>query len=186
MVTDGGHGFAGKRLDAGGIDTGTLEHGFVGPTGMVVPANEQDGRVGPFALVEALFQFGNLAPVGGGKATDAEHVAMPRLAVIAPATQALLQLVEGQHPGFQVRGLELYPTEYGMAVGIDESRHQHLALQVDDLGTGILEREYLGIAADPDNLAIGHRDRLLQCLALLGGEHLAVVQQQVDGRHAFH
>ncbi|MCY1545477.1 hypothetical protein D9M68_814230 [compost metagenome] len=64
VMADGGQFLILQRFHLRGVDSGALEHGCVRPAGMQVPADEEDRQVRPLALVEALFELLNLAPVG--------------------------------------------------------------------------------------------------------------------------
>ncbi|MCY1288216.1 hypothetical protein D9M68_484460 [compost metagenome] len=62
VMSDGGLRLAFQAFHQGGVDSSAFQHGAVGPAGVVVPADEEDRHIGPFALVEALLQFRHLAP----------------------------------------------------------------------------------------------------------------------------
>ncbi|MCY1347685.1 hypothetical protein D9M69_338050 [compost metagenome] len=186
MVTDGGQLFALEGFYRVGIDTGAFQHGLVGPAGVVIPADENDWLVRPFALVEALLELRHLAPVGRGQAADAEDVAVARLAVVAPLAQALFQLGHGQELGVDVGRGQLKAAHHGVGMGVDEARHQHLAAHIDHVGAGFLQPQNLGVAADGADLAVLHRHGLLQGLAGFGGVDLGVVKNEIHRGHAFH
>ncbi|MDT4847790.1 hypothetical protein FQZ97_818590 [compost metagenome] len=185
MMADRGLRLALQALHHGRVDASAFQHGAVGPAGVMVPTQEEDRHLGPFALVEALFQFRHLAPGGRRQAADAEHVAMARLAVVAPLAQALLQLGDRQQLAAQAGRIQLQAAEDGVGVGVDETGHQYLAAQVDHTGVRFLEAEDVGVAAHGAHLAVLHRDGLLQGLAGFGGVDLGVMKDEVDRRHAF-
>jgi hypothetical protein len=73
-----------------------------------------------------------------------------------------------------------------VAVGINHSRHQHLARQIDPLRVGVGQGVDFGITAHFENLAILHGHCLDQSLTGFGGEDIAVEQHKVSGGHGLH
>ncbi|MNO56241.1 hypothetical protein D3C76_467530 [compost metagenome] len=134
VLADGVACLGRQGSDGVGIDCGALEHGLVGPAGVHVVGGEQDRLLGPFAVVEALFQRRNVIPVGARYTTDDKELAAHGLAVAAPLAQAPFQFVQGNLLAGEVGQHQLQATLYGMRVGVEHARHQHLAAQVDDPG----------------------------------------------------
>ncbi|MNO72093.1 hypothetical protein D3C76_630280 [compost metagenome] len=184
-MTDGGEFLALQALHPGGVDAGALQHGLVGPAGVEVPAGEEDRRGGPLAGVEAPFQFVEPVPVAGRQAAHHEEFPATRLAVVAPLAQALLQFVERQQLAVEIGLVHLQPALGDVGVGVDEARHQHLAVEVEDPGRRLFQAQHLVVGTHRQQLAVLHRHRLLQGLARFGGVDPGVVQDQVDSGHSF-
>jgi hypothetical protein len=178
--------FLGQGLDQRGVDADAAQHGLVGPAGVAVDAVEHQRLLGPAALVEALGQRAAVFPVGRAGPGDHHDVAQAcgtgRILLDDPPFQFGQRLDLVVEIGAQAG----QSAHYRVAVGVDHARHQHLAGQVDAAGIGIGQGEDLRIAAHFEDLAVFHRHGLGTWLAGLGGEHLAVEQDQVSGGHGFH
>ncbi|MNM84683.1 hypothetical protein D3C81_967780 [compost metagenome] len=175
-----------QRLDPRGIDAGTLEHGPVGPPRVQVPAQKENGCIRPFPLIEALLKRLDPAPVSRWQAADTEDVTAFGLAVFAPLTQALFQLIERQQLAVQIGLTQLQTALHRVRVRVDKPWHQHLAAQVDDARVRLFEPQHLSIGTHRRDLAVLDRNGLLQGLARFGGVHPGVVQDEIDSSHTFH
>ena len=180
-MADGVALFLGQGADPRGVDAGAFQHGGVGPAGVVVAADEGQRLVGPFAVVEARAEVLDLAPVGGMHAADIEHVAMSRLAVVAPGAQAPFQFVEADLFVAHVRAGQLQAAEHRVRMGVDQAGHQALAAEIDDLAVAIGQGAQPGLVADREDPPVLHRQGLGEGLLRIGGEDPGVDHQQVGG-----
>ncbi len=172
---------SGRGADPRGVDAGAFQHGGVGPAGVVVAADEGQRLVGPFAVVESRAEVLDLAPVGGMHAADIEHVAMSRLAVVAPGAQAPFQFVEADLFVAHVRAGQLQAAEHRVRMGVDQAGHQALAAEIDDLAVAIGQGAQPGLVADREDPSVLHRQGLGEGLLRIGGEDPGVDHQQVGG-----
>ncbi|MCY1421961.1 hypothetical protein D9M71_376280 [compost metagenome] len=186
LVLDVAGLLARQALDQTGIDTDPLQHGGVGPAGVSIDAVEHQRLIDPAALVEALGQLPALAPVAGVGAGDVHHVFDAGAAGLVLLDDPALQLVQRHHRVFQVCPQTGVAAHHRMAVAVDQARHHHLAVEVEDLGSAVGQRLDVGIAANLEDLAVFHGNGLRHGVAFLGGEHLAIEQHQVGRRHGLH
>lgn len=101
---------------------------------------------------------------------------MLRRAVFTPGPQAFFQLVELDYLIRHVGRDHLETAENRVGMAVDQSGHQGLAAQIDDLGARLDQGLDLRIAADFQHFAVLYRQRLSLGLVVVGSENLAVEQ----------
>ncbi|MCY1413224.1 hypothetical protein D9M71_286510 [compost metagenome] len=175
--------FLRQALDQRRVYPQALEHGVVGPAGMAVDAAEHHRLFGPAPMVEDFAQFAGLLPVGRAEPGNADDVGLACATGLVFIQYPLLKLGQRLHFIGQVRAHAVESGHYRVAMGVDHARHQHFAREVDLLRAGIGQGLDVGIAANLEDLAVFHRHRLGQWLAGLGGEHLAIEQDEVGCSH---